>query len=322
MTPIYATCDQGRVHIAYGAFYQGSVSRYGNWFTKFFAKLFCMSTDVSINSKTYSVNKNDYVKLLSSMSVPATRKTIKMFQNFNNQTFVARGDLGLMRSHLTPGKVSALGRKMIAELVNGHDAQVEKFLGKGAEINSYFWMKGTDSKIYFGQDPDTSGAYPPEKVEPVEERKYTPLLYVTGRGMDTGDYRLRDLFIQFGAHINSLGVKRTFQRDLLQTTFGEEDVPVSRSHVTYVPTVRSHLVPNHRRPGCHVQTRLGVEPVVSYRPGLDRVTTETKLFRDTYCNEQTIAYNLETGLLDMDAPKAPSVREWNKRHVTSRTSVV
>jgi hypothetical protein len=317
--PIYATRDQGRVHIAAGEFYQGSVSSYNNWFTKIFANIFGMSVDVTINNKEYRVNKTDYVKILHTLGEgSATRKTINNYKQFNDGAYTYKNN-GYMRNHLSSKKINKLAKKMIEQLVNGSGKKsFDVYLGKGAQIDTFFCNVGAESKIYFGKSPKECGAYRAEPVASVQERRYTPLLFAKEQnwGQITG------LFLQYGARTDLQGMKRTFQRELIGAQCSNEVEFVPRQEVNYVPTAEFRVRRGPHGRGRRVDVIPGISPVVTTRQGMDTVQRMTQTFRDTTTNEQFFQYNPTTHVLDFSAIQIPNTDVWNNTVDIGRQQVI
>lgn len=308
MNTLYATKDNGRVHVAINEYYQDSVNSYNNFITRGITKLFGFSTDVTINGKSRCLNKKSYVKLLSTMGVAeASAQTLDNFKDFNAIQFKPVTDRGFMRSHLSAAKTDKLGRKLVEAMVLKNDAFLAgQVLGKGASVNQHFWIRGFNNSISYHSK--LNYGLPHQKINPFQATNYTPFLYAT----ITHKQGLAALLKKYGADTTQPGQVVTFSRELLASKIDTSFVP------TYTPGYITHHPHHHHGHHHHHGTK--------YHPGhygLDMVQKQTLTFLDTYANAQTLHYHEPSNTVQsIPNPHLTHTHQWSEDNTIGVTKLI
>lgn len=142
---VHITKDNGRLHIANGVDYQGSVKKYDNPIVKLITKLFNYSTEITINETKVCVKNKSYLKLLKQLGVVDSSApegtSVKEYKNFDRLTCTYLKNRGLMRQHISTGKSDKLGRECIKAFINKDMQGAAELMGRGANINMFFWQR-------------------------------------------------------------------------------------------------------------------------------------------------------------------------------------
>jgi hypothetical protein len=173
---IYSTVDGGRLHVAAGENYTGSIDSYNYWITRFFANLFGWSTEININSKTYTVNKEDFARWLNNNTAynDLTGANVAGFVDFSLFNVIPKQTLGTMRTNISAEKSDRLFVKLVNALVLKNDIEAaQKYVGKGANLDKTYWVR--DGYPISFQNLTTG--IDAEKATTFDATLYTPLLY-------------------------------------------------------------------------------------------------------------------------------------------------
>ena len=213
ISTIYTTVDRGRLHIAYDADYQGSINSYNNFFTKFFANLFHLSIDVTINDKVRRLNKKSYLKFLHKHDVSvASLKGLARFAHLEPSQRLT--NLGRMTGLLSKQKVKHLTAKMISSLVQNKAPHVMKTLGRGADPNQLFWIRGCDKNpipILEDNEANLGQGLQFKKIDKFLSENFTPFLYAISRGQD----EIRTALVSLGSEQKTPGKRVSFEREIV-----------------------------------------------------------------------------------------------------------
>jgi len=289
---VYSTVDHGRTHIAFNERYQGSIDSYNNFFTKFFANLFGLSVDVTIGSKTRRLNKKSYIEFLSSHGTPGvTTKSIHSYTHLDPaSTPYPRIDRGFMRQHLSASKVDTLSRKVIHSLRAGDQNRASSFLGKGADPNALFWVRGNDGQTMF--HCSFQEGLPHQTIPAFTAVQYSPLLYARATGQRAAASRLQ----QYGADGTQRGQIFNFQRTILNAGI----------KTTFQPTVQLHV-----RGGHHPRPRHCASHIVP-RIGMTAETKQEVLLEDTSWKVADTFLDVYGNYLSTPVPVIPHVYRWKE----------
>jgi len=176
----FTTVDGGRLHVAADDKYVGSINSYNNWFTKFFARLFGWSEDVTFNGKVRCVEKKDYMNFLSTSTSykEASLDRIKDYVDFNALKVVPTQDRGTMRQNISQYKSDYLFGKLVNSMVSHDDYEkAVKYVGKGANIDGQFWFRDG----YGVSFSNLTQSLPNDKSFQLQAGRYTPLLYAAAK---------------------------------------------------------------------------------------------------------------------------------------------
>jgi hypothetical protein len=302
---VYTNVDQGRLHIAFDEHYQGSINSYNNFFTKFFAKLFRLSVDVTINSKTRRLNTKDYINFLTSHGIAnATPKTIRSFTYLTPGSMpIHSRNLGPMVNHLRPEKVQSLTNKILSAIHAGDQNRALKQLGRGADPNRLFWIRGYDRAFLYH---DICQGLPCHAISPFESVQYTPLLYARERGQS----EIFQQLLRFGANPAVRGQVVRCQRAIA-------DVRVQN---TLEPTVRTHVVVDHHHQRWHHPDSRHVRVV--QRLGMDARTTQKVFFEDTYQKIGDTFLDTLGNYVHVPNVCAPSIDRWTQSNPIARVPIM
>ena len=294
---IFATKDNGRIHIAVEQHYQGSINSYNNWLTRFFTKLLRYSIDVTIAGKTRCLNIKSYVKFLQKFQVTgASVATIGKFKDFNALYFIPKTDEGFMRDHLQDEKKDRLAYKFSKALYKSNEPLALKALGKGAALNLSFWTCAYNDSVVMGED--FVFALPHRKIDAFEATQYTPFLYAAHKS----NKEMMTLLNRYGADQTQKGTAYTFTRELVET----------HTNTSLNPTVRYH----HRH-GRHGRHRHG-----HYDLGMDMTTSVVTSYRDTYNNPRKLIYDVAQQRVFVAAdPEKRRVHDWSEEDEVSSFGV-
>ena len=242
---VYSTVDRGRTHIAFDEQYQGSVNSYNNFFTKFFANLFSLSIDVTVGSKIRRLNKKSYIDFLSSHAIPGvTCKSVSSYSRLDAASIPCSPGLGFMRQHLSVSKIDSLSCKLIRSIRAQDQNKAINFLGKGANPNYLFWVRGNDGQTVLHGSLEEG--LPHQTIPVFASTLYSPLLYTKASNQHEIARRLE----QFGADRIQRGQVRSFQRTVINAGI----------KTNLYPTVDFRVRKGHHYP--RVVSRTGVDAEV------------------------------------------------------------
>lgn len=193
--------SKNRLHVANDANYQGSINSYNNGLTKSFTRLFGFSSKITINNERKCVNNKSYQKFLTDTDANGTS-----VKNFDTLSCSWRRDRGLMRDHISSRKSEKLGRQFIRSILSNNMRQAEVLIGKGAQIDKHFWLRGNRG-ISFGSMTQGISQHPVS----FQAASYTPFLYAISRS----DRELKDLLQRYSANERLTGTKWHFQREIV-----------------------------------------------------------------------------------------------------------
>ncbi len=240
---LYSTVDKGRLHVAVGEKYAGSIDSYNNFFTRLFARIFGKSTQIALNGTTYHVNKADLASWLDqniATSEEDESPKILGYVNFNELKIAPKIEGGLMRDHLTVQKTRELFEKMVTALVNNDTRTAEECVGSGARVDDYFWVRKHKLVLSF---TDLQAGLPEDKaITSMDAGYFTPLLYAAAMGKKA----FCDFLQTFQANTTLQGGTVLFTKKILEADsrsdvvkseqFSPENSPV-RTKVTLKTTV-------------------------------------------------------------------------------------
>lgn len=219
---LYATVDGGRLHMAVDDQYAGSVDSYNNFITKFFANLFGWSTQVTVNGKTRHVNKADYAKWLANNTAG-----VEMAKglDLNLIEVKAASGQGRMRDHISADKANRLFKKMVVALSVNKDVETaKKHAGKGANIDSYFWVRDNLPISFASLRDDLRD----DKAIDFKAGHYTPLLYAAEKGQT----QFVDFLLQLEANTEAAGEYVHFSKKILEVNPVTSVFKVEESNTT------------------------------------------------------------------------------------------
>jgi hypothetical protein len=206
----------------------------------------------------------------------------------------------------------------------------------GASVDLTFCTRSSDGNIVFGDNPEAGLHLPETNISPIEERRYTPLLFAADHNPD-----IRDLLLKFGANTTIAGMQRIFRREIVKTTPSFEKNPVMKTvGETHVPTLdytsstvvaRPNFYHHHGRyphrhgPGYHLEY-VPPQPFWSFKrvdvqvPAIEEVKKETNDIKDIYYDVKRVEYDSNTGRTTLvDQPS--DEHTWSSTHVVSRNIV-
>ncbi len=294
----FATVDHGYLQIASGNLYQGEINSYNNWFTKFFAKLFGKSIDVFVGDKLRRLNKVSYIQFLNEHGIMATPWNLNTLKQFNNILYVRSDTKGPMRQHIgSAAKIASLTRKMVISIGSNDEVRATKYLGKGADVNQLFWIRGYDGKYVF--EEHLSGGLPRAKIDPFSSDQLSPILFAAQHSLHT----LVNHLLSFGALAAYIGHRYNFSREILSVA----------NNTTLKPTVRPVVVVNNH-PCCRSRVH------VHHQFGLDLKTSQTITYRDTLQKTHDLmldaTYRFAPPILNAELPRTC---DWSSTDVIGRT---
>lgn len=245
---LYTAQSRGRLHIAADQNYVGSINQYKNCFTRFFTMLFGTSMKLSVHGRVYRVNKKSYRNLLDNTGNSVEGK-IKHYGHLESVLINIPQNNSPMRYHIR--QKQNFYQKMVRAMVNGDEDLAKKMIGKGAELNSTFWVRTNGQGISF---TGLRGCLPIRSLK-LEGRSYTPLLWAAEKGQTKV--------------INFLG---TFGVDKAQGERTKFERKIDRVNTEEKLEVRNRLVENYHQPyyypdavypsGYHYETELYTRTVV------------------------------------------------------------
>lgn len=208
---VFTTVDSGRLHLAADDRYVGSVNSYNNWFTKFFARLFGWSEDVTFNGKVRCVEKSDYVKFLANSTSykEASLDRIKEYVDYNALKVVPTQDRGTMRENISEGKADYLFRKLTRAMVTDEDYdKAAKYIGKGADVDGQFWFREGQGISF----RDLTDSLPRDKSFQLQAGRYTPLLYSAAKS----NKLFSSYICSFNPSLDAEGETLRFERKIME----------------------------------------------------------------------------------------------------------
>lgn len=292
----FAAVDHGYLQIASGHLYQGEINSYNCWLTKVFARLFCRYIDVQVGDRVRRLNKRSYVQFLNERGIAATLTTLHAFTDFNSIAYRRSDTKGWMRQHISVDKTASLARKMITSLGTVDIAKATKYLGKGAEVNEIFWIRGYDGKYVF--EPQLTKGLPQAKIAPFTADQLSPLLFAAQRTQTS----FANLLTWFGADTHFVGNRCTFFREILGVS----------NDTTLQPTIRPVLVGSHRHR--HPDIR------VHHRLGMDLQTSQTITFRDTLLKTENLFIDKNV-FASTPVLEPPRIRDWSSTDLMGRIPI-
>jgi hypothetical protein len=244
---VYTTVDGGRLHVAHDEKYAGSINSYNNWLTKLFSKILFLSKDIKLNGKIRTVNKKDYANFLANVKDNISKAI-------------------LMRAHLSNSKGDKLFRKLISAIDKNDSTTAQKLVGKGAFINSKFWILEndpitfrTDHVISFGKITDGLLQNHPTPLQ-FKATHFTPLIYAVTKEMND----LSNFLLKFRAITLHNGETVNFERIILKSrarkiigfqdkiTFLQdlnliegEQLSIQKKDSTKLPQIDKHIISNN-----------------------------------------------------------------------------
>lgn len=211
---VYTTVDNGKLHIGIDENYAGSIDSYNNFLTRFFAKLFGWSTEMTINNKTRQVSKSDYMRWLNSNTAYSnvTKETVQNFADFHKlDVKAADGSLGRMRDHLSQYKTEKLFEKMVLALAVNKDVDAaKKYAAKGANLDGYFWVRDSLPISFTTIKADLDD----DKAVEFRAGHLTPLLFAAERGYKT----FCDFLRKLQANQNLVGEYVLFSKKVIEVS--------------------------------------------------------------------------------------------------------
>lgn len=220
---IQCTRDSGRVHLSYEGLSIDSIDSYNNWFTKLFAWMFGWSVSVTINSKTYSLDKQDYASWINSHTdrIDVTKAITHEFANFCSlQVRRPSANASPIRHALSQYKQESLYYKLVKSMHNSHDFEgAKKYLYKGAGLNYTFWSREQFGLSFTSMKAGLGDC----AIKKTTMNNYSPLLYAATYGKSG----LCNEMLRLGANPNITGSRVEFKRKL-------QDV---QTNTTLEPTV-------------------------------------------------------------------------------------
>lgn len=273
---VYATRDQGRIHVAFDHHYQGSINSYNNWFTKFFSKAFGRSADVKVAGRTRCLNKKDYRRFLTSHGHQMTEYKHMLSETLSAQWLTTIKHLGPMSKNISKAKSEKLHKKAVRGLDSNvvNQYYVEKQVGKGADLKSSFWTR-ENYGISHGSITYNLGK---QKIR-FEGQRLTPALFAAQRGCDRV---VRFMHKCCPSIILDVGEGVLFKREITSVNTAKRTSVEKRQEVKTVPVV------HHR----HINNQCA--PVVTARPYVEtkyvpvRTTTVTTIIRNTEAAHSTL----------------------------------
>ncbi|HEV8051281.1 MAG TPA: hypothetical protein VGP47_02220 [Parachlamydiaceae bacterium] len=276
--------DEGRVHVASGAQYQGSINSYNNFVTRF-SKYFGFSSDVIIDGKTHCLNNKSYVHFLHTLGLKnVSVDGLWKYKNLDTpypigQRITLLTNKGPMRTHLTTKKTNELGRELINAIRCFDVNKSQKLLSQGANPNQAFWIRDYDGISFNAQFKND---LPNRRIEPFRATHLSPLLLAA---LNCQDVLVEDLQ-RYGANVNFKGERFTFSRDIVDvnTQFNLQ----TAMHLDVVPSRPFQRRDVFGQPigyanrSAHLENRLGV----------DGVNHQTITFEDRHTDHQS--FTLDT----------------------------
>ena len=219
---IFTTVEGGRLHVGVDEHYTGSVSSYNNFFTKFFAKVFGWSKEITVNSKVRHVNKTDYAKWLNNNTAQAEVSASELtgYLDVNSLELRPSDTQGHMRDHISASKARKLFEKMVRALVEKRDEEAAiKYAGKGADLDREFWIREGFGLSFEGVDANL----PENKAVDFKAWRFTPLLYA----QEMRRFSFSDFLMRCNTNSFAVGQEVQFTRRIMEvnphTTIDESE---------------------------------------------------------------------------------------------------
>lgn len=194
---LISTLDLGRTHFAQSAKYLGSVNSYNNWFTRLISKIFRKSIKVTDGNQTYCLNKKSFSKFIRRLDgsnfdlknykakeirLDATCQELKIAYDpaLAPVSVGLPANGGLMRNHLSAGKVNTLTKGLMQSLIQGDVESAKKAVQKGANVNEQIWLR--DKNFIFKSKGNYSTDIDYRRNHHYTSRLVTPMVYASLAG--------------------------------------------------------------------------------------------------------------------------------------------
>lgn len=304
------TLDEGRLHVASGTQYQGSIDTYNNFVTRL-SRFFGYSTYVTIDGQAHCVNNNSYIDFLRKLGVDnISLANLSEYRNLDTANVTLLTNRLPMRHFLTLSKTNELAEKLISAIGCSDSAKASKLLSQGANPNRTFWIRGYDGDISFNAQFNSN--LPHRKINPFTATRFNPVLFAASKCHDAIVEDLK----KYGADVNFTGRRFKFSRDIV-------DVSTHYSlqtamHLDVVPSRHVHHRDIYGRPiGCSTR-----RPHLENRLGLDGVNQQTITYEDRQTDHKTFTLNaLNNRLKFTDKPGLNQSTRWSSTTEVGRARI-
>jgi hypothetical protein len=301
----FAEVDGGRLFIADGKYFQKrSINCYNNFFTQFFARLFGVSFEATLNGKTYVLNRKSYAKFIEEHGcLTLDRDTQENYRNINRLPLIDNAS-GLMRHAISPWKAKTLAEKLFKAMAANHQnnklLEIEDLIGRGADIDSYAWYREDTGHFIF---TDLIGnALSNREHSPFRAVHYTPLIMAALKARLTGEWHVYNHLLAYEANPQLKGEACTFARHHV----GTQNYMIPR--VVMRTKIYGHGYGQNARH--HIQ----------HEPGLVLVTRQTHRFVDHYYDRAELSLWPDANVTQQ--PLNPVALPFEKTYTTGRLPIL
>lgn len=296
----FAEVDRGRLFIADGKYFQArSINCYNNFLTQFFAKLFGVAYEATLNGQTYVLNKKSYAKFIDANGfLPLDDSPV--YRNINKLHLSERNSGTMRQAMNNPWKAKALAEKLFKAMAAERYSECEDLIGRGADLDSKAWYREDTKQYIFSQwigDELSLRGHGPFRAA-----LYSPLILAAMKAKLTGQWQIYNQLLAFDANPHLKGELCTFARHHVGTNHQAIPEVVMRAKVYE----RGH--------GPHVEKH------VKYEPGLDLVTKQTHKFVDYYYDRAETSLWPDAQVAQ--APLDPIAIPFEKTYTTGRLPII
>ena len=304
------TVDEGRLHVASGTQYQGSIDSYNNFVTRL-SRFLGYSSYVTIDGQAHCVNNKSYVEFLHTLGAQnASLDNLSEYRNLDTANVTLLKNRGPMRTHLTASKTNELGQDLIAAIRHLDVGKSQKLLSQGANPNRAFWIRDYDGNISF--DAQFNNDLPQRKINSFRATRFNPVLLAASRCQDIIVEDLK----RYGADVNFIGKRFNFSRDIVDvsTNYSLQ----SAMHLEVVPTRYVQHRDIFGNPiGCSTR-----RPHLENRLGLDGVNQQTITYEDRQTDHQTFTLDASKNRLKFtDQPGLNQSIRWKSTSEVGRARI-
>ena len=204
---IHVVRSQGRLHIAKGAHYAGSIRNYDNHLLAKIFAIFCRRwiMTIYIEQQAFSVNINSYKQFLENHGLDLSKRLVKQSPHLEQMPLTWDLTTPPMREMLCQSKRDQLWKSLVNSLVANRLNRAIKLIYQGADLEKRFWFR-----VGFPLSLSNIDENLPKRNFDFFATHFTPLSYALDHQLE----RIREHLLLVGAQTDYAVEKYVFSRKI------------------------------------------------------------------------------------------------------------